>query len=160
MEYKFFNDVEIKKLILKLEYYGISKIPIKIFHSGKEKIRGYSGNLNERQINMVDKICRTNTLGIYLFHEYENEVRMSIEAIQIFKNQITKNIILINDSQFQEWFNGQDLILSDNEIKNLADEKNGFKVIAYKNELIGMGKFVGDRIVNYIPKERRRKIQK
>jgi len=160
MEYKFLNNNQTEKILEKLEYYGIKNVNLKLVKPGKEKIRGYSGNLTEREINWINKIAQTNTLGLYLFHEYENEIRLSIEAIHIFKEQITKNILEINDTQFNEWFNGQDLFLSDSEKEKLSQEEKGFKVIKYKNDFIGAGKFIGDRIVNYLPKERRRKIQR
>ena len=53
----FRNDKE--KLIKNLNYYGIKKLPYLLTKSGKEKIRGYSGNLSTDEIVKIN-----NEIGI------------------------------------------------------------------------------------------------
>ena len=48
MDYRFLKNSNVENILKKLEYYGIKKINLKLVQPGKEKIRGYSGNLTER----------------------------------------------------------------------------------------------------------------
>ena len=52
----------------------------------------------------------------------------------------------INDSQAEDWFKGNDL-----DIK----AESAFKILKNNDEFIGCGKSTGDRITNFVPKERR-----
>lgn len=140
---------EKQKILKKLnEYYGITKIPHLLIQFGKEKIRGYSGNLSREEINKLDNNLRIEILGIYLFHNYGDEIRLSLDALHIFKNQITKNIIELITTQADEWFHGNDITLT----KPIS---RGFKILKFKQDLIGCGKSTGEIIKNYMPKERR-----
>ena len=71
---------------------------------------------------------------------------MTIDGTQLVKNQITKNILKIDDKEVIEWLKGQDL--------NIKTEKS-FKIIKNNEEFLGCGKSNGDKITNFIPKERR-----
>lgn len=82
-------------------------------------------------------------------NEY-GEIRLSIEGSQILGKQITKNIFqLQNEEQLQQWMQGQDL-----QIKN---EDKGIVVVKFKNEFLGSGKKSAEKISNFIPKNRRLK---
>jgi NOL1/NOP2/fmu family ribosome biogenesis protein len=71
---------------------------------------------------------------------------LTFDALSIFKNQITKNIIEIDDKNAEEWLRGNDL-----QIKS----DRGFKILKNNNEFIGCGKSTGEKITNFVPKERR-----
>jgi NOL1/NOP2/fmu family ribosome biogenesis protein len=154
---RFIFKTEKKEILKQLEYYGIDKLDYLLISTGKEKIRGYSGILSTDEIIELDKQIRIEIIGLYLLHNYKDELRLSIDAITLLKNKITKNILRVNESQAKELFKGQDIPLTKEDKENLKNETKGFKVLEFKGDLIGTAKLTEDRIINYLPKERRRK---
>ncbi len=138
-----------KKILAQLnEQFGIKKLPYLILRFGKEKLRAYSGNLSIEELNKLDAELRIENLGLYFAKEQADGIRLTFDGIQLFKKQITKNIIELNDKQAEDWLKGQDLIIKSD---------NTFKILKYKNEFIGCGKSTCKRITNFVPKERRLK---
>jgi NOL1/NOP2/fmu family ribosome biogenesis protein len=137
-----------KKQILKLleKQFGINNIPFEIIKFGEEKFRAFTGNISKQELEILDKELRIENCGLYFATIKNNELRLTIDGIQLFKDQITKNIQEINDKQANDWLKGYDL-----DIKT----ERGFKIIKHNDELIGCGKSTGDRITNFVPKERR-----
>jgi len=155
---EFIYSSEKKKIMERLEYYGITKLPYLLIRFGKEKIRGYSGDSSIEEIAKIDQSIRVEIMGLYLFHEYDEGIRLSLDAIHLLKDQITKNIIELSDEQAKEFLKGHDILLSDKDKKHFFEdkkEKHGFKVIKHKNDFIGSGKLTQERLMNYVPKERR-----
>jgi len=155
LRFIFKNDKD--KIIEKLGYYGIKKLPYLLVESGKEKIRGYSGSLAKEELINIQKEIGIELIGLYLFHNYEDNMRLSFDAIYALKDQITQNIIEIDDKQAEEFIKGRDVLLTkkDEEDFKQKNELKGFKVIKNKGDLIGVGKLIEGRIANYMPKERR-----
>lgn len=154
---KFLYGKEKKKLMEKLAYYGIEKLPFLLVESGKEKIRGYSGTLAPEEIINISKIASIEIIGLYLFHNYEDNIRLSFDAVHALKSQITQNILEITDEQAKEFLKGNDVLLTSEDEEKLKQksETRGFKIIKNRGDLLGTGKLVEGRIVNYMPKERR-----
>jgi len=144
-----------KKLIEQLNYYGITKLNYLLSASGREKVRGYSGNLTTDELTKLNQEVGTELVGMYLFHIYSDELRLSFDAISALKDQITKNILELDEKQAEEFLKGRDIALSEEDKKKWLSEPRGFKVIKFKDDLIGTCKLTHDRIVNYLPKERR-----
>ena len=70
------------------------------------------------------------------------------------KDQISKNIVEINDEQFHSWIRGNDIEFIDEIVR-------GNVILKYKDDLVGCGKSNGLKVFNYVPKDRRlRKWQK
>lgn len=156
LSFIFRNDKE--KLVKMLEYYGIKNLDKYLLtYSGREKIRGYTGSLTNKEIVDLYNEVGIELIGLYLFHDYHDNLRLSFDAISALKEQITENIIEISDSQAIEFLKGNDIALSKEEQEKFKaqNETLGFKIIKNKNEFIGTGKLTSDRIVNYMPKERR-----
>jgi len=127
--------------------YGIDEIPFQLIRGGNEKIRGFSGNITREQLDKLSQLLRIELIGIYLIkNEHENDFRLSIDAMHLLKDKINKNILELNDKQFKEWIRGYDL--------DVKVEKGTF-IISYKGDFIGSGKSNGERIFNYVPKDRR-----
>lgn len=146
----FFNSKENKKFLEQLNIqFGITKLPGKLTKIGKEKIFLFTGNLDEKKIMEMQRIIPIERIGIYLAKEVEGEYRLSIEATQIFKDQITKNIIELNEEQKEIWMMGHELLMK--------TDKKGFAIIKYKDDLLGTGKASEEKITNFIPKSRRLK---
>ena len=136
-----------KKIIQQLNnQFGITNLPYLFLQFGKEKIRIYSGNLAKEDLTNLDKNTRIENMGLYFAKMQPDGVRLTLDGIQLVKDQITKNIMEINDEQADQWFKGNDL-----DIK----AESAFKILKNKNEYIGCGKSTGDRITNFVPKERR-----
>lgn len=144
---KIIKSNEKKKILAQLnEQFGITKLPYLLLRFGKEKIRIYSGNLSSEELNTLDNNLRIENTGLYLAKQHPAGLRLSIDAVYVLKNQINKNILNINNKQALEWFRGQDLLIK-------ADR--AFKVLKNNGELVGCGKSTGEKITNFVPKERR-----
>ncbi len=138
---------EKKKILSQLnEQFGITSLPHLLIRFGKEKIRAFSGNLSADELRTLDKYLRIETAGIYIAKQHPEGIRLTIDGVSLFKNQITKNILEIDNKEAMEWFKGNDLIM---------ELDRGFKVIKNDGELIGCGKSTGEKITNFVPKERR-----
>ena len=136
-----------KKITKQLnEQFGISKLPYLLLKFGKEKLRAFSGNLSREELSQLDKDIRIENIGLYIAKEQNQELRLTMDGTQILKNQITKNILEIDNKQSEQWFKGNDL--------DIQTEK-GFKILKNNNNIIGSGKSTGERITNFVPKERR-----
>jgi NOL1/NOP2/fmu family ribosome biogenesis protein len=155
MPVQFLYRSEKEKLLERLSYYGIKKLPYLLVYSGKEKIRGYTGILSAEEINQLDKEVNLELIGLYLFHDYPDGIRLSFDAIAALKDQITKNIITLNDKQAEEILRGRDLVLTKEDQEKWKDEIPGFKILEHNGELIGSGKLSKERLINFMPKERR-----
>ena len=137
-----------KEIVAKLEeQFGITNLPYLLIESGKEKIRAFSGSLSKDEIAKLTEIVNIESIGLYVIKQ-EHDLRLSFDATQILKEQITKNIIDISKEQYEQWINGQDL--------QIQAQKETL-IIQYKDDLLGCGKSTGDKITNHVPKERRLK---
>lgn len=133
------------------EQFGVQEIPGKLIKIGKEKIFLFNGDFSDEQIKNLEKITFIERIGIYIGTIFlpTNEIRLSIEGTQIFKNQITKNIFEIDDNQLNDWMQGQEL--------NIKSNLRGIIIIKHKNDYLGCGKASENKIGNFIPKSRRLK---
>ena len=138
---------EKKKILQQLnEQFGITKLPYLLLRFGKEKIRAFSGSLSSEELNTLDKSIRIENTGVYLLKEQKDGLRLSLDALSLLQGQITKNILQLTDKQAADWFKGHDLII---------EKDRNFKILENKGEFIGCGKSTGEKITNFVPKERR-----
>jgi len=136
-----------KKIVEQLNrQFGIEELPYLIIQFGKEKLRLYTGNLSKEELYHLDNEARIETIGLYFAKWENNELRLTLDGVQFLKSQITKNILELNDRQADEWLRGNDL-----EIKTAK----GWKILKHNDEFLGCGKSTGDKITNFVPKERR-----
>ena len=146
MKINFIRSSKKKKILKQLNLqFGITKIPHLLIETAKNKFRGYTGTLSKEEIAELNRITNIESIGLYLIKE-EGELRLSIDATHLFKDQITKNIVEIDKPQFEKWIRGHDL--------NISATKR-VKVIKYDDNFIGCGKSNEETIFNYVPKERR-----
>ncbi len=149
MNIRFIKTSEKRKIIEKLnEQFGISELPYLLIQSGKEKIRAFSGHLSKEEILKIAEIANIEVLGFYLLKEENSELRLSLDATNLLKEQITKNIVALTDQQFQQWLRGYDLEI---------EAQKGVVVLRYEQDFLGCGKSSGSIIYNYVPKDRRLK---
>ena len=132
------------------ERFGIQKIKGLLVKKGEERLFIFQGDLNPKQILELENKIALERVGIYFAKIIRDEAKLSIEGIQILKNQIKKNIFEINEKQAEQWMSGQEL--------NIKTGHRGFIIIKYKNDFLGCGKASEEKITNFIPKSRRLKI--
>ncbi len=126
--------------------FGIKEINAQLFLFGKEKIRLYTGALSREELIQMDKELRIENIGLYFAKQENDGFRLTLDGVQLFKREITKNIIELNDIQAKEWLKGYEL-----DIKT----DRGWKILKHKNEFLGCGKSTEQKITNFVPKERR-----
>jgi len=144
----FLRSSEKKSIIEELQkQFGIANLPYLLIRGGKEKIRAFSGSLSKEEIEKLSEVLRIELIGSYLLkNEHENEYRLSFDSCHMLKDQIIKNIIELDEQQFQHWIRGLDL-----DIK----VERGTYIVRYKNDFLGCGKSNGEKLFNYVPKDRR-----
>ena|SRR3989344_2075409 len=149
MKLQFLKSKEKRTLVEELEeQYGITELPYLLLETGKQKIRGFSGHLSKEEIVQLTRLTNIEIIGAYLINQKDQNARISFDAIQLFKEQITKNIIEINNQQLQLWLRGYDLEIQ---------APRGIVVLKYQEDLVGIGKSNTEKIFNYVPKERKLK---
>jgi len=147
MSFKFLSKHERRKLLDEFkENFGISKLNYLFLRAGKEKIRAFSGSLSREEISALVRVINIELIGIYLAKQQGNEIRLSHDAVSLLRKEINKKIVKVNDREAEEWLKGQD-------IEKKAEK--GFVILKHKDDLIGTGKSNGERIFNFVPKERR-----
>ncbi|NCO11076.1 hypothetical protein CO038_02735 [Candidatus Pacearchaeota archaeon CG_4_9_14_0_2_um_filter_39_13] len=146
MRINFIKSGEKKKLLKDLnETFGIKEIKHVLLETGKGKVRGFTGSMNREELEELAEIARVETIGLYLFRkEDRGELRLGLDGCHAFGEQIDKNVIEIED--VEKWMKGEDLIV---------EEDYGMKVVANNGDLLGCGKSTGEKLVNFVPKERR-----
>jgi len=147
MRFDFYDSKKRKKLLNELNSnFGISEIPRVLFETGKEKIRGFSGDLSVDEIYLFDRIANVEFLGIYLFKFELGHMRLGFDGAILLKNQINKNIALLDKEQASKWMNGHniDMVL-----------ERGVYAVKYEDDVLGCGLSDGKHLINFVPKERR-----
>ena len=147
---KILNKNEKQEIVNKLKnQFGINEVSGMLIKVGEERIFLFRGNLNEKQIKKLEKTVPIERIGVYFGKEQNNQIRISIECVNILKNQINKNIFELNEKQAEQWMKGQEL--------NIQTGKKDFLIMKYKDNFLGCGKASAEKIGNYIPKSRRLK---
>lgn len=148
MRFEIINRSEKDKITEKLnEQFGITSLPFLLIRQGQEKIRAYTGSLSRDELAVLGENVHIETVGIYLCKQENGEFRLSHDAPSILKEQITKNIIELDDEQAASWLKGHDL--------EIQTEIRGPVVLKNRDLLIGCGKASNKRVTNFVPKERR-----
>ena len=147
----FINSKEKKRILEELEnLYGITNLPYMLSEAGKKKIRAFSGTMTKEEIQELTEITNVEVIGMYLISQKDDDLRINFDALPLFKDQISKSILQLNEQQYEHWIRGQDLDFQ---------TKSGTYILSYKGDLMGIGKSNGIRIFNYLPKERKLKTQ-
>ncbi len=146
MNIHFLKSSQKKELVKQLDkQFGIAELPYLLIASGKEKLRAFSGHLSKDEIRELSNMLNIELIGLYLIKQ-EQDLRLSLDATILLKKQINKNIINLTDSQVYEWLRGHDL-----DIKI----PQGTLVIQHNDDFLGCGKSNGEKLFNYLPKDRR-----
>ena len=151
MNIDFLNSNEKKEIETQLqEQFGVQKLPDRIIQIGKERLRLFTGDFTEKELEKLSDITHIEGIGLYIARQENDGIRLSIEGTQILSSQIKKNIFELNDLQSKEWLSGADL--------QIKTGKKGIFIIKYQNDFLGSGKISEQKISNFIPKGRRIKL--
>ena len=90
------------------EQFGIERIDWKLIKSGKERVRALSANISKDELELLNNTVRIEVLGLYAFKE-EGDIRITLDATHLLKDQIKKNIVEISEEQMKDWMSGQEL---------------------------------------------------
>ncbi|MFA5855878.1 MAG: hypothetical protein WC867_00840 [Candidatus Pacearchaeota archaeon] len=136
-----------KRLLEQLnEQYGIEHLPFIVLKFGEEKLRIFTSNLSNNELYNLDTNLRIETAGLYFAKWEVDKLRLTFDGVQFFKSQISKNILEIDNKNALEWLKGNELYIQ--------SDKN-WKILKNNNELLGCGKATGEKITNFMAKERR-----
>ena len=141
-----------RKLILKdlREMFSIEKLPEVIYFCFNKKEKVY---IATREIfEMQRDELRVNMFGMYFGKIMKDGFRLSLEGLNLVKDQIKTNIFNLTTEQFREWILGRDI-----EVEN-EEDKNTYLIMKYQKDFVGVGKLKNNNIINYLPKSR--KLQK
>ena len=147
---KILNSNEKREIEKKLnETFGIKNIPGIIIRKGQERLFLFLGDLEEEKIKRMEGRIPIERIGIYFAKQINDEIKLSIEGIELLKDQITKNIFKLTEEQAEQGMHGQELLI--------ATGKRGYLAMKCNNDFLGCGKASAEKIGNYIPKSRRLK---
>lgn len=150
IEWRFLNSQEKKKIEATLKgEFGIKKIPGELISAGSEKLFLFSGDASESDVKEFIEISPVDRVGIYFAKVFDDGIRLSVDGVQIMKDQISRNIVELDEEQAETWMQGSELLLKTG--------KKGYVVMKYKNDFLGCGKASAEKITNFIPKNRRLK---
>jgi len=146
---KFLNKKESGRILNKIkEQFGIKKLDFDygILQNKQGKIFLISKDVNKIDLSKL----RINELGLYVAR-LDKGLRLTIEGSQLFGKNATKNVYEVNGEEANSWLQGNEI--------DCSKEFNGFVIVKYKDNYLGSGKCKNNKILNFIPKERRIKIR-
>lgn len=144
------NKNQKQEIVSKLrKQFGIKNLDGTLVKIGPERIFLFQGNMGIVKKLELERNVSIERIGVYLGKFQNEDFRLSIEGVHLFKDQITKNVFDLNSDQAEQWIKGEEL--------NIKPDKRGFLIMKYKDDFIGTGKASENKIGNYIPKNRRLK---
>ena len=97
---KALNKKEIDKNLEKI--YGIKLPRGQIIQQSKERMRIFTGDVSEKELNFLSSIVNVEVIGLYFAFQKENDFRLSFYFLFLAQNA-TKNILELDEQQFKEW---------------------------------------------------------
>lgn len=145
MELHILNSKEKKNLskLIKKQFGSDFIFNYEVFMNTKNKI--FILNKDVSKINLDE--LRINSLGLYFGELSRGELRLSIESSQIIGPLAKNNVLELNYDQTNSWMKGEDF--------DIDTKLQGFVIIKNKDDFLGCGRIVNNKLLNYVPKERR-----
>ena len=145
---KIFSSEERQGIIVQLKnLFGIKKVEGTMIMKGKEKVFLFTGDLDWKMLRELESKIIIERTGVYFGKISDDGIRLSIEGTNLLKDEISKNIFVLNPEQAEDWVKGRDL--------QIETGKRGFLVMKYGDDFLGCGKASEKKIGNFIPKSRR-----
>jgi NOL1/NOP2/fmu family ribosome biogenesis protein len=165
MKFQILDNAKKKKFVEGIEDLGVKKIRELLIRVGSERVRAYSGNLAIEEIMDIWRILPIEGVGLYVGKDFVDkngvrEVRLSVDGMHVWKDQIKEKIMTLTEEQEEEWFKGRNCELTAEQQAQFKDTKGFIAVKSSDNkDFVGTGK-IGDEgrtLYGFLPKERRRK---
>lgn len=163
MKIQILDKTKKKRFLEGVSELGLKKMRHLLIMTGKERVRAFSGDLSNEEIMTFWKLFNIEGIGLYIGKEQidrkngRREVRLSLDGLHLLKDQISGNIIDLNEEQEEKWFSGEDIDFS----KCGKIKERGFVAVRSEKtkDFIGTGKISADgtMLFSYLPKERQRK---
>lgn len=102
----------------------------------------------------LDKLLKFQNLGVYFARKQDQHLRLSPEGSQIIGQYVKTNTLEIDNSQTDLWFRGFDIELTKLQ-KDKLKLQGPYIILKNKQDFLGCGKFTGQSVLNFLPKERR-----
>lgn len=122
------------------------EIPHHFIQQAREKIRIFTGNLGSQDLIRLSKLLTIDNIGLYFAFMKEKEFRLSYDA-SILYGKSSEKVIELNEKEAREWLKGED-------IENKTG-KIGYFLIKYGRDVLGCCKATQEKLMNFVPKERR-----
>jgi len=147
MNLKILNKKEIKKILEKLNnQFGFEgELDYVFLLNNKDRIYLMTKDLAKIKIDSL----RINSMGLYFAELPRDEIRLSIEGSQLVGKHCNKNILELTQKEGKDWLKGFDLA---------RKEEKGFYLLKHEDDFLGCGRAVDDKILNFVPKNRRLKV--
>ena len=139
------NSREVKPLLAQLrERFGFSgELDYAFLLSSKDRV-----SLVTREISRIPlERLRINSAGMYFGELKHGELRLSIEGAQLIGPSCSKNILELETEHAHAWLKGEDL--------PLIHPDSGYVLIRHGADFLGCGKATSEKILNFVPKNRR-----
>lgn len=163
MKIQIMDNAKKKKFIAGLSELGLKKIPQMLVKSGQERVRAFSGDMDKDELYEIWRLLPIEGVGLYVGKDMINrngvhEMRLSLDGMHIWKEQLTERILELTPEQEEVWFKGVNVELNEDQIGKISD---GFVSVKAGEDLVGQGKIgdSGKTLFGFLPKERRRKSQ-
>ncbi len=117
-----------------------------------EKSKGRVFALNKGSVEFLDK-TKPVSFGL-LFGRKHATFKPSSVIVQIFGNEATKNILILDKEQTKSFIQGADL-----EIENSGDCTQGYVIVKYKEYPLGVGLLKEGRLKNMLQKGKRTNVE-
>ncbi len=125
------------KEVLKLltEQFGIKELPFRLEERGKGRFYAFTCNFEG-----------SHHRGIYFGTLERGGFRLSIDGAALAGGLATKNVVELSDEEAELWMRGEDI-----EIEGIR----GYVILKWRNFFIGCGRGEGEKIKNFVAKNRR-----
>ncbi len=145
MPLKSLNRKEVKHILKLIREHWDAEVDLDFafFLSGKDNLY----IINKEIANVETGKMRINSIGLYFAEFVDNSIRFSIEGSQIVGKFAKKNVVEVDFQTARKWMKGEQI--------DISGDFSGFVIIKHGKDFLGCGKFLGDKILNYVPKNRR-----
>jgi NOL1/NOP2/fmu family ribosome biogenesis protein len=148
---KFFSRKEkerIEKIIEKNYGAKLDFSNVILAKTSDEKVWILAKDVKKLDISRLEVI----SAGLYLGRLKANEkILLSIEGCQLVGKQAKRNIAILNEVETRKFVQGQDVEVE----KSVECEERNFVLVKHKDDFLGSGKFVNNKVENLVSKSRR-----
>ncbi|NJE76031.1 hypothetical protein [Thermococcus sp. ES12] len=90
--------------------------------------------------------------GVYFGRVESDGIRLSIEGSFLVGPKATKNVVELDDERAKRYLAGESVEINDKDL-------HGWVIVRWRSYYLGSAKAKEGRLINYVPKERRLKLE-